>query len=268
MVGDSQAGFHSFRMTRGICLMALSLAVMWSGAPLVAAGVCPADMIQVDGFCIDLYEAPNQAEGQPLVMYTFDEAEAWCQQRGRRLCFDDEWTSACAGATGFPYPYGVTHIPGLCNDDKTWLGYNQSLLAGWPAEVSSVYVTNLEELLDAARSVSPSGQAAADHVEFLYQGDGAGSSPGCVSTDDVLDLCGNVEEWTRRRDGGTTFFNGSLKGGYWAEPRTCQQAVTSHSNPYRFYQLGFRCCSEPLDVEIFSDDFETGNTTAWSNRVP
>ena len=29
---------------------------------------------------------------------------------------------------------------------------------------------------------------------------------------------GNVEEWTRRRDGGSADFHGNLKGRYWADP--------------------------------------------------
>ena len=46
-------------------------------------------------------------------------ASSWCEARGKRLCFDDEWTAACAGPEGWSYPYGDTHEPGLCNDDKT-----------------------------------------------------------------------------------------------------------------------------------------------------
>jgi len=223
-------------------------------------------MIQVEDFCIDRRESPNLDAELPLVMYTLVEAEAWCQLRGRRLCYDDEWTRACAGPEGFPYPYGETHLPGVCNDDEPWISYNQTLLDAWPAAVSGPSIDSLEELLDAARAVSSSAADSADHVEFLYQGEASGSNAGCVSSEGVLDLCGNVEEWTRRRDGGTPDSSGALKGRYWAESRTCQQAVTTVGNGFRFYELGFRCCRE-VD-EIFSDGFESGNTSAWSFTKP
>jgi len=149
----------------------------------VAPTPCPPDMVLVDSlpappglrFCIDRHEAPNQAGADPLVMYSFVEAAARCQARSKRLCFDDEWTLACATPAGLKYPYGNTHQPGVCND-----------------------------------------------------------------------LCGNVEEWTRRRNGGGgAQFLGNLKGRYWAEARTCQSGVTTHANAFRFYEIGFRCCADP-----------------------
>jgi len=77
-------------------------------------GGCPADMVPVMAACMDRHEAPNVAGALPLVMYTFVEAEAWCAARGKRLCFDDEWQTACAGPDGWAYPYGDTHVPGQC----------------------------------------------------------------------------------------------------------------------------------------------------------
>ena len=59
-----------------------------------AAAPCPDDMVHVQDFCIDRYEAPNVFGEVPLVMYTFVESEAWCAQRGKRLCFDDERTKS------------------------------------------------------------------------------------------------------------------------------------------------------------------------------
>ena len=211
---------------------------------------CPGDMVQVGAFCIDRYEAPNVAGALPLVMYTFDESAAWCEARGKRLCFDDEWTQSCAGPAGTKYPYGDQHIPGVCNDEEQWLLYDQAKLNGWPWSVSKPNIESLGALLDAARAVSASGEVAADHVEALYQGEGSGANSGCEGPDGVFDLCGNVEEWTRRRDGGTgPDFSGALKGRYWAESRTCQNAVTTHGNGFRFYEIGFRCCREALAAD-------------------
>jgi hypothetical protein len=61
-------------------------------AQTAQAGECPTNMLAIEDFCIDTFEAPNQAGALPLVMYTYHEATAWCAQRAKRLCFDDEWT--------------------------------------------------------------------------------------------------------------------------------------------------------------------------------
>jgi len=203
---------------------------------------CPEHMARLGGVCMDRYEAPNLPGGLPLVMYTYLQAERWCQQRGKRLCFDDEWTEACQGAAGGLYPYGPAHRPGVCHDEEVWRAYDQALLNGWPAAASAPEIESLQELLDTARGVSAAARAAADHVEWLYQGSGGGEYGGCVNEHGVFDLTGNVEEWTTRRDGGQPSFHGKLKGRYWAETRTCTQGVTSHGDSFRFYEIGFRCC--------------------------
>lgn len=242
------------------------IATIGLSSPQTGADDCPPDMVAIDDYCVDRYEAPNAGAGLPLVMYTMVEAERWCEARGRRLCYDDEWTRACEGPSGLSYPYGNSHLPGVCNDEETWLPYNQTLLNQWPEGVSGPGIESFADLLDAARAVSGAAAASADHVESLYQAEPAGSNAGCISDDDVIDLCGNAEEWTRRRDGGTPGFAGNLKGRYWAESRTCQQSVTSHADLFRFYELGFRCCRNR--GLIFGDGFESGTTDRWSVTTP
>jgi hypothetical protein len=208
---------------------------------------CPADMVAIQTFCMDRYEAPNTPAALPLVMYHYNEALAWCQARGKRLCYDDEWTLACSGAagsTGTKYPYGNTHKPGVCNDNKTWKLYVQSKLSGWPSGASGPNVMSLTALWTAAKAKGSKATVAADHVKWLYQGDLSGAKTGCVSVFGVHDLCGNVEEWTTRRDGGKQYFHGNLKGRYWSETRTCQSNIKSHGDSFRFYEIGFRCCRD------------------------
>ena len=262
---DERRGLGSRMKSRRIarCLV-LMIVAGWIGTATASAGGCPLGMVPIEGFCIDLREAPNRDAALPLVMYTFIEAFTWCEAHDRRLCFDDEWTRACAGVSNFAYPYGNTHVPGMCNDEETWRVYNSTLLSQWPTEVSAPDVESLQDLLNAARAVSASGAASADHVESIYQGEPSASNSGCVSADGVFDLCGNIEEWTQRRDGGLPGFHGSLKGRYWAESRTCQQAVTSHGDVFRFYQLAFRCCRDPDPNLIFADGFETGDHSRWT----
>src|SRR5690606_4042115 len=112
-----------------------------------AGNGCPVGMEPVGTACMDRYEAPNLEGELPLVMYTFVEAAAWCSARGKRLCFDDEWQTACEGSAAARYPYGDTHQPGVCNDDQVWRVYDQSLLNGWPANVSAPEIGGLQELL-------------------------------------------------------------------------------------------------------------------------
>lgn len=210
-----------------------------------SVGPCPPDMVLAGSACMDRFEAPNVAGALPLVMFTFVEAEAWCGARAKRLCFDDEWQFACEGPAKEKYPYGNTRQAGACNDNKTWKQYTQSLLNGWPASASVTSVESLDELLELAREKGAAATSAANHVLALYQGTGGGEASACEGEGGVMDLVGNVEEWTRRRDGGMALFHGSLKGRYWAEARTCQSAVTTHGDNFRFYEIGFRCCADP-----------------------
>ena len=208
---------------------------------------CPADMVAIQKFCMDRYEAPNKAAQQPLVMYHYLEAVAWCKARNKRLCFDDEWTLACAGAAGTAgtkYPYGNTHKPGVCNDNKTWKLYIQSKLNGWPSGASGPNIMSLTALLAAAKAKGSKATVAADHIKWLYQAELSGAKAGCKSVFGVHDLCGNIEEWTTRRDGGKQYFHGNLKGRYWSEARTCQSGVKTHGDSFRFYEIGFRCCKD------------------------
>ena len=199
---------------------------------------CPAGMAPVTNTCMDQYEAPNVQGSLPLVMYTFLEAGSWCAARAKRLCSDSEWQAACEGGASSAYPYGDVHDPGRCNDDKTWRLYDQDALNRWPSAASSPEIATLEALWEAAGD-------AAGHVQDLYQGEGGGDNEGCANTFAVFDLVGNVEEWTERADGGAENFHGALKGRYWAESRSCQSTVTTHGDTFRFYEIGFRCCSDP-----------------------
>src|SRR5689334_13259428 len=63
-----------------------------SGGP-----ACPPDMALAASFCIDRWEAPNQLGEKPLVMQSAVLAESWCAKKGKRLCTEDEWDTACEG---------------------------------------------------------------------------------------------------------------------------------------------------------------------------
>jgi len=181
---------------------------------------CPPGMVQVDSFCMDQYEAPNQRGEKPLVMQSAEDAEAWCSDRGLRLCTEDEWERACAGTEGRPYPYGTSYEPTYCNTDKKYVGLDEGLLNEWPKPISQ------------------------REVDRIWQGEPSGNRSSCASPEGIYDLVGNVEEWVRRKQPVGPFRH-ILKGRFWAGGNwTCQQGVWNHADKMRYYETGFRCCSE------------------------
>jgi formylglycine-generating enzyme required for sulfatase activity len=169
--------------------------------------------------CMDRYEAPNVLGAQPIVMIGGGPAEAWCQRRGKRLCTEQEWEAACEGDAQTPYSYGWAADTTTCNQSRAWIPFD-------------------------AGKLSAGGDVAAAEAKRLWQGEPSGRRAGCTSQDGVHDLLGNVEEWVRARPGRPHAV--SLKGGFWARPWTaCRGVNDAHGASFAFYEVGFRCCSEP-----------------------
>jgi hypothetical protein len=191
-----------------------------------AAAPCPDDMVLAGGACMDRFEAPNAEGALPLAMQTAIEGQAWCEARGKRLCTEDEWISACEGKQHSKYPYGNTYVAHRCNDDKTWISPDWAALATWPS----------------AQSMQEAGS--------LYQADPSGARAECASEDGVLDLTGNVAEWVVRTLPNANNFEHVMKGCYWskcfggANP-SCGFVNPAHPGTFRTYEAGFRCCKAP-----------------------
>ena len=170
--------------------------------------------------CMDRFEAPNQQGARPLVMLSGDEATAWCSAKGKRLCGESEWESACEGDQALPWVYGWKVDTAVCDSDKTWRAFDERAL------MSSDRETRERE------------------SNRLWQGEPSGARARCVSGDGVVDLTGNVEEWVTSRP--EHHFRTSLMGGFWAKPWTgCRGTNDAHSPDFRFYEVGFRCCRDP-----------------------
>jgi sulfatase modifying factor 1 len=187
------------------------------------AAACPADMVRFAGFCMDRYEAPNQAGAPPLAMRNALDGVAFCEARGKRLCSEAEWVRACQGPAGLPFPYGPTYQRSRCNDDKTWKSPNWTVLGTWP-----------------------SAEAQAEAMR-LYQADPSGSRGGCASAEGVHDLTGNVAEWVARSFPNSKNYDHVMKGCYWAgcyggSPPSCAFVNPAHPGGFRSYEAGFRCC--------------------------
>ncbi|MGE3672338.1 MAG: formylglycine-generating enzyme family protein [Polyangiaceae bacterium] len=170
--------------------------------------------------CIDRFEFPNTFGEYPLVVTTFAEAEKYCKGVGKRLCDESEWTLACEGEEGLPYPYGYTRDKQSCNID---------VLANGPDK-------------DTFRPRTTGHTASG--LDLAWQGRRSGESPQCVSPYGVYDLTGNVDEWTRSvRSYGYRMI---LKGGHWGPARQrCRPQTRGHGPHYVRYDQGFRCCSDP-----------------------
>lgn len=189
---------------------------------LVLAKDLPTRAVHV---CMDRFEYPNRRGAFPMVLVNWHEAAAACDEQGKRLCTEDEWTFACEGEETSPYPAasplaGYVRDPTACLNDRPWRAYDD-------------------------RAFSPrDGRRAVEELDRLWQGEASGSRPLCRSAFGVYDLTGNVDEWTRSSREGER--PSVLKGGYWGPVRTrCRPATRAHGETHAFYQQGFRCCSAP-----------------------
>jgi sulfatase modifying factor 1 len=177
-------------------------------------------------FCIDRYEWPNQVGAMPRYMASWGEAKASCEGLGKRLCADTEWTLACEGPERQPYPYGDGYVRDdrACNIDKPYI---------WP-HPERIYDTRQQD----------------EELARLDQREASGSREACVSPYGVHDMVGNVDEWVVNESQAGKPFRSGLKGGYWGPVRTrCRPMTTAHDETFRYYQIGFRCCSAAHEVD-------------------
>ncbi len=193
-------------------------------------------------FCVDRFEYPNVVGQYPLIYVSWYEARELCDGLGKRLCTEDEWTFACEGEEGRPYPYGNGYArdPEKCVTDERWTAYNE-------------------------KAMNPrDGELAGVEMDRLWRGKAAGSQPACKSPFGVYDLTGNVDEWTTSvREGERPSI---LKGGYWGPVRTrCRPSTRSHDQNHTFYQEGFRCCS---DVGLVRTVRETASPSPATAPLP
>jgi hypothetical protein len=158
-------------------------------------------------FCIDAREYTPPGEDLPAAGVSFRDAEASCTAQGKRLCSESEWQFACEGEGMLPYPYGYARDPSACNFERTDLYQPDG---------------DLRDLREAS-----------------------GANPACKSPFGVMDMVGNVDEWTVREDKGAPH-RSALRGGWWMPGRNrCRAATTAHDEIYRGPQTGFRCCAWP-----------------------
>jgi cysteine-rich repeat protein len=197
-------------------------------------GIIDSEAFVTDGvssFFIDTYEAsrpdadsvqPGVAEYRscsspgklPWVNVTWTEADAACTAAGKRLCTEEEWELACAGAAGNMFPYGDVYDPMACNGKD----YDPDC-ADPDTDV-----------------VLPTG------TDYGCPPPGANA---CESEFHAFDMSGNVKEWTATQ---VSSANYQIRGGAYDNIEnglTCQFDFVFMAESFKFPDLGFRCCRDP-----------------------
>ncbi len=174
-------------------------------------------------FCMDEFEYPNQKGAIPMVMVSWYDAKNLCEQQGKRLCDDDEWTLACEGPKRQPYTYGWKRDASRCNIDKRWRKPDDGIL-------SSSDRAQIAEELDRLSQRLPSG-----------------AMEGCVSPYGIMDMGGNVDEWAVNITLRGKPYQSIFKGGHWCggARNRCRPVTESHDETTAYYAQGFRCCANP-----------------------
>jgi formylglycine-generating enzyme len=146
---------------------------------------------------------PEDAEpGRPVRNVSPSESAAFCAFVGGRLPSSDEWLFAAAGSSGRRYPWGNTGL--VCRRASFGL------------------------------TTGPCARGASGP-------DFAGARPDGATPEGVLDLAGNVAEWTREQDGTFTARGGSYRSELASDLKTSAFEARQTRAPY----VGFRCAYSP-----------------------
>lgn len=208
---------------------------------------CPVEMTLVGDTCVDRWEAslvetrPDGTEvawspyhtpfghkvravSRPGVVpqgySSMMDAKRACEASHKRLCKAGEWRAACRGPQHTRYPYGDTHLPGVCIDT----GRTNALakLYGGKAMFEN------KSMIDPRLNQTPNTVAK------------TGEATACTNASGGFDMVGNLHEWTD---------DGALRGGFYLDVTSlkegCDYVISAHAPVYFDYATGFRCCADP-----------------------
>ena len=164
-------------------------------------------LVKQEAFCIDIYEYPNRRGGIPKTLVTWKKASSLCKSKGKRLCSKNEWERSCKGSA-------------IVSGRSKIYPYGNK----WQEDACNV--RNINEL--DPRKIQNSG-----------------SYPDCVSSEGIIDMSGNVDEWTASR-GAFSPNSYVTKGGSSYQPGYQSRCASIREIPQQVEkeELGFRCCKD------------------------
>lgn len=108
----------------------------------------------------------------------------------------------------------------------------------------------VDEFIDACKNGTPEGTLdCKGSGEALTSAVAVGSKPKCTNANGVVDLLGNVEEWTDRCTGAGPARKCEVSGGSYlthSDDYHCSSIKAPLSIRTSRAQTGFRCCADPL----------------------
>ncbi len=181
---------------------AAGVGYLWSGRWVLAAG---ADWRHPFG----QKSTVDGKAAHPVVQVSARDAAAFCSWAGMRLPSEAEWEFAARSADGRRYPWG---------DEAP------------------------EQGPDARANFGTVACCAPDASDGYHRTAPVGRYPGGASPFGLLDMAGNVWEWTASRFPGTPGLV-ALRGGGWGNNPYCLRVSYRHGNPpgIGLDMVGFRC---------------------------
>jgi len=206
----------------------------------------------------------------PQTHMTYTGAEMACENAGKRLCKHEEFLRACQGAdyTGprgpcniGKSPPGMTFImkllyPTVSSRNLTGAMFNDPRLGllgnGLNIPDKAGDLGSLEDWKNGGSRLSDTREWYPLKMRYLVK---TGEYTGCVTFGAVYDLLGNADEYVKKDHGDAGVaetINGegrpfvTLAGGHFGsgDKSTCNIVTDGHSDLYKDYSTGFRCCAD------------------------
>lgn len=200
-----------------------------SGAATTVTLHGPAGPFTIDAFEASVAQgrAVSAAGVEPARSHTWHDAAAACEAAGKRLCTEEEWLVACAGALQVDEDSDGNFSRDLAQGRQH--SYGEHFREGWCAD-----------------------SRAADDTRRLL----TGNHPRCSTPEGVYDMEGVTKEWV-----GLTPDRAALKGGSYKsqESARCTYYKDDEAPDTRDDSIGFRCCSggDP-DKQAGAEEFPGG----------